>query len=302
LVEERIVSLQDVTPQTITKFLVEVQKSNRGMATATISNISTFFNWMIGEGRRKAANPVVGMIHYNRKKQRLPRPYEENELNFIWQLLRERGNSRVRLAAAIAEEAGLRIGEICRLRISDVDMVQQRIAVGLPNKSNRERAGFFSHKTSQYCDEWMRERNPDCGHDFLIYNFYGNPYSPTTLAEALKRVLCKTLRGKRIHETGLDKWSMHRLRHNMATNLVSGGADAATVMAAGGWLDPNSMAGYAKVNEPVTRRGYDEAMRRVQYQKQSVPRTIVLTPAELLMRRQVTSVKAELSEVNERCV
>jgi DNA repair exonuclease SbcCD ATPase subunit len=30
------------------------------------------------------------------------------------QLLREQGNSSVRLAVAIAEEAGLRIGEICR--------------------------------------------------------------------------------------------------------------------------------------------------------------------------------------------
>jgi integrase/recombinase XerC len=94
------------------------------------------------------------------------------------------------------------------------------------------------------------------------------------------------LQGKRVNETGLDKWSTHRLRHTMASTLVSSGADAATVMASGGWKSYEAMAVYARVDTDVARRGYDEAMRRSQDQKQSAPNRKPFTPADLLERRQ----------------
>ncbi|WP_221271546.1 tyrosine-type recombinase/integrase [Tunturibacter empetritectus] len=292
--EQGIASLEDVAPKTVTQYLVWAEKSGRRGAIHDISVVLTFFKWMIAEGRRKAGNPVVGLIHNQRKKRRSPRPYANHEIDFIWKLLRERGNSRLRLAAAIAEEAGLRISEICRLRVADIDMVQQRIFVGLPTKTKRERLAFFSHKTAQCCDAWMRERDPECGHDYLFYNTRGNMLTCKALADEFKRVLCTTYRGKKVNDTGLDRWSTHRLRHTMATNLVSGGADAATVMAAGGWVSFDSMAGYAQVDPAVSRRGYQEAMRVADEQKQSVPRTKSLTPAELLKWRQVTAVKSQL--------
>jgi len=120
-------------------------------------------------------------------------------------------------------------------------MEQQRLFVRLPNKTNRERWAFFSHKTVQFYDAWIQARDPKCGHDYLFHNTLGHPLRPPTLADEFNRVLCTTCQGKKIHDTGLDTWSTHRLRHTMATNLVSGGADAATVMAAGGWVTADSM-------------------------------------------------------------
>ncbi len=67
--DEHIISLESVKPHIVANFLVSIEKLNRGLATHTISNISTFFNWMIAEGRRRAANPVVGIIHRRRKKR-----------------------------------------------------------------------------------------------------------------------------------------------------------------------------------------------------------------------------------------
>jgi integrase/recombinase XerC len=181
-------------------------------------------------------------------------------------------------------------------------MVQQRLFVGLPNKTSRERLAYFSHQTIQYCDQWMQERDRECGHDFLLYNSHGDPYSVRCLAEDFKRVLCKTFRGKKINDTGLDRWSTHRLRHTMATRLVSGGADVATVMAAGGWVTFDSMAGYAQVDPAVSRRGFQEAMGRVHEQKQSVPRTTSITPADLLKMREVMAVNQGTLVVNKRGV
>lgn len=300
--EQGIKSLEDVTPRTISEYLVWSERSGRHGAANKMFCIATFFNWQIAEGRRQAGNPVIGPIHNGRKKQRIPRPLKKDALDFAWKLLRERGNARLRLAAAIGEEGGLRMGEICRLRIEDVDMVQQRLFVRLPNKGKRERFAFFSHKVLECCQDWMQQRDPDCGHDFLLHNSYRNPCKVGTLGAEFNRVLCKTYRGKAVNEAGFDHWSTHRLRHTMATNLTNGGADAATVMAAGGWVTFNAMAGYAQVDPAVARRGYEEAMHRVAETKLAVPRTTVLTPAELLKRRPVRTGKEQSGRPPEHCV
>jgi integrase/recombinase XerC len=301
--ERHIDSLEKVTPATITEFIVWANKKADGNgATNTVPSISTFFKWLIAGGRRTAANPVVGLIHGQRKTRRMPRPYKEHELNFIWELLRERGNLRLRLATAIAEEAGLRIAEVCRLRTADVDVEQQRLFIRLPNKTSRERYAFFSRKTSQYYDEWMRERDSECGHDCLLYNAHGNPWTTQSLTAEFKNVLCTKFKGKKIHDTGLEVWSMHRLRHTMATNLVSGGADAATVMAAGGWVSHESMAIYAEVDPAVARHGYNEAVRRAREQREAGPRTRTLSPAEFLKLRQIGDEVEQVEDTPERCV
>jgi integrase len=110
---------------------------------------------LIAEGRRNAANPVVGLIHNAPTKRRQPRPLKSEELALMWQILCERGNALTRFAAAAGEESGLRIGEICNLRVSDVDPFQQRFFVRLPNKRNCERWAYFSEKTKRYYVEWM---------------------------------------------------------------------------------------------------------------------------------------------------
>jgi integrase len=173
--EEGISSLNDVEPKTITKYLAWAKKSGRRGHNLPVSYISTFFKWAIAEGHRKGGNPVVPLIHRTRVPKRKPRPLADNDLEFTWELLNERGNARLRLASAIAEESGLRIGEICRIRLQDVDTVRRQLFVRLPNKGNEERWACFSDKTLLYYDEWMNERNPGCGHDHLLHNMRGNP-------------------------------------------------------------------------------------------------------------------------------
>jgi len=278
----KITSLEDVSPATITRYLAWGQ-SNGCNKSHHISVISVFFKWLISEGRRTTGNPVVGLIHGERKKHRSPRPLEADEVEFAWKLLQERGSARLRFATAAAEEAGLRIGEICRLRIQDVDVAGQRFFVRLPNKTNSERYAFFGEKTKRYFNEWSLERNANCGHDLVLHNRLGNPLKTGALRTEFRHAMCKVgPRGKFISEEGFDIWSTHRLRHTMASNLVSAGADLTTVMAAGGWHSYEAMCGYARVDQDVARRGYDEAMEAA---KKSVTLALakqVLTPAEVL--------------------
>lgn len=267
LQEEGITSIRQVTSKTITRYTAWAHDSGRDQLNRVLSYVSTFFKWAIAEGHYDRGNPVVPLIHRMRVPKRLPRPLEDDELELAWKLLEERGNARLRLAAAIAEEAGLRIGEVCRLRLSDVDTKRRRLFVRLPNKGSQERWALFSEKTLKHHKEWMKERHADCGHDFLLHNTLENPCTVAQLGLEFRRTLCKEVRGKKLHEAGFDRWSTHRFRHTMATHLANGGADAAVVMAAGGWKTFEAMGGYTRVNPDVARRGYDEAMKKSRQMK-----------------------------------
>ncbi len=256
-------SVGEVSPKTITDFLTWAKQVGFKSPAYNISKISTFFAWLIAEERYKG----------------------EEELELAWQLLVARGDARLRFAAAAALEAGLRISEICHLRLSDVDMKRQTLFVRLPNKSNVERWAFFGDRTKRYYLELLAERDPNRPYDNLLLNNWGQPCKVSSLRYFFNNVLRKNHHGKIVNAVGFEKWSTHRLRHNMATTLFRGGADTHTVMAAGGWASAEAMSKNVLVDIDTARRGYDEALRRLAKAQNSAPSTTILSPAEFLARR-----------------
>lgn len=284
LVSQGIASLDEVAPKTITAYIAWAKKTKSRDVACNLPYISVFFKWTLAMGYREGGNPVIGTMHYSKKKQRLPRPYTDEQMEFAWHLLHIRGNARLRFVMAIAEEAGLRIGEICRLQLSDIDIEAGRCSIGLPNKGGVPRSALFSEKTKVFFEEWMKERNPNCGHYFILHSVTSKPCSTQGLEREFRLVMCMDFRGEHIHDFGFEKWSTHRLRHTMATRLASGGADAATMMANGGWATFEAMKVYTEVRPDAVRDEYQSAVRRAQEEKQCETSTKILSPADLLAR------------------
>ncbi|MBB5317447.1 tyrosine-type recombinase/integrase [Tunturibacter empetritectus] len=277
-------SLEEVNPLTISNFAKWGREAGSPNLLAGVCHIKMFFDWQLGTGMRKAANPVVSSIHRVRQPHREPRPYSEKELVYIWSLLDLRGNSRLRAAAAIAEESGMRRGELANIRLGDLDLDHQEVFVRLPNKRNRERTARFGEKAKSLISTWLKDRNSNCGHDHLFHNSQNNPYSGLTMHLEFVKVLCKSWLGKQQHEEGMDAWSVHRMRHTMASRLSKGGADYATIMGAGGWTTFTAMVGYAKVDTEDARRGYEEAMTRYEASTKLSSEPLCLTLEEYLAR------------------
>jgi len=257
-----VTDLEQVTPQTISEFLAWGMKAGRGSVWHAIWHISSFMRWLIVMGKRKAANPVIPRFHSRTKATLLPRPFSEDEMVQIWTLLHQRGTLQAKLAVAIAEESGLRISELCNLRVQDIDLKRMALFVRLPNKTMKEAWVPFHERTREFVTEWLAKRAPSPSHDYLLHNEQGRPYNNQSLHKAIATVVCKTFKGRKCNEDGLDSWSTHRLRHTMATRLVAAGADAATVMTVGRWDSFDNMCGYALVDHAVAARGYHEAMER----------------------------------------
>lgn len=269
--ERGINDIDDVKPPTITAFLRWGDSEGHPSVWNALWPISTFMKWLYTTGRRKSPSPVVARFHSRKKPKRLPRPYTEEEMKRIWQLLNSRGTPVTRLAVAIAEESGLRIGEIANLRVQDMDLARQRLFVRLPNKAMTEAFVPFHKKTRKYLKKWLLERDSSVGHDYLLYNEYGRPFHRNALHHTLCRVLCKTARGKKVNDDGLDSWSTHRLRHVMASRLARGGANAAAIMALGRWATYSTMCGYAGVDEETKVDSLHRAMERAKKLRDEKP-------------------------------
>jgi integrase/recombinase XerC len=300
--EQGITSLETVTPKTITQYITWSKKARARDVTYHISYLSIFFKWAMSVGYREAGNPVIGPMHHSKQSRRHPRPYSDEEMDRTWHLLNTRGHARLRFAAAMGEETGLRISEVCNLRLEDIDIAANQCFVRTPNKSNRGRTAFFSEKTKFFYEEWMKHRRQDVEHDYVLHGEQGKPSYSRGLRREFNLVLCMTYHGEPANDTGFDRWSFHRLRHTMASRFASVGADAATVMATGGWTTFKAMEGYAQLAGETTRNEYQAAMCRMEEEKLFEPSTRTLSPEELLTRGAKAAIKKQLSRNSQRCV
>lgn len=148
-----------------------------------------------------------------RKKPPIERaaPYTEEEVSKIWRFLDKRGNTRSKLVAAFVEDGGLRMSEICQLRLADIDLNAQRAFVR-PGKSAYGRSLPFGARVRGYLLLWFRERRGDSGHDFLLHDSNGQPCAEYRVRYELARRLCRMVGGKKTAEDGLDRFSWYRLR------------------------------------------------------------------------------------------
>lgn len=283
LCEHGIEAIDEVNCATVTAFQLWARENGFTAASKDISALSTFFQWAIVEELYKGESPVIPAIHGRRKKARSGRPYSMVEMAEMRRLLLERGNERVRAFFEIACESGMRREEICRLRLEDLTIDSRTLKVRLPNKTMRERNVFFSDRAGVRIREWLAVRKVSCDHDLIFHNKHVNALRGNSICNEFNRMLCKTYQGKVANETGFDTFSIQRLRHTLASNLASVGADANTVRTCLGWVSPASAEGYTRIDEHTRKAGFVAAMNRVERQAVDGSGVRVITAAEFLL-------------------
>jgi len=128
----------------------------------------------------------------------------------------------------------------------------------------QERWVPYHEKTRRYLEEWLRERDNSCGHDYLFHNSLGDPMKPSTLWWHL-RVIFDGFRTKKAakYDEVFKGFKYHRLRHSMTSRLANHGVDVATLMALGGWRSWDGMQSYVKVEPETVQASYEEAMKEI---------------------------------------
>lgn len=131
------------------------------------------------------------------------------------------GNSKHKAMFALAYGSGLRVSEICALRVQDIDSACMRVFVH-SGKGKKDRYTLLSQVGLELLRDYWCEYRP---HHPDGYLFPGSKnvgcVTESTVNAALKKWLAVANISKKV--------SIHSLRHSFATHLLEDGADLYTI-------------------------------------------------------------------------
>ncbi|WP_343286611.1 tyrosine-type recombinase/integrase [Leptospira stimsonii] len=134
--------------------------------------------------------------------------------------------------------SGIRIGELAKLRIQDIDFERNSIFI-LQGKGNKERYAMLSSQAAMLLNQYLNYYNPTF---FLFYSSKGRNFSINMrwIQIAFKRI---------INEAGIKKNAkVHTLRHSFATHLLDDGYSIFYIQKLLGHTALNSTLIYLHIN------------------------------------------------------
>lgn len=153
----------------------------------------------------------LGELPRPRKERKLPEILSEDE---VLRILQSVENLKHQTILMLIYSAGLRVGEVVRLRVTDID--KERMLIHLHRaKGAKDRYTVLSVSLLETLTEYIREYRP---REFLFEGQDGRRhYSERSVQYVFEHA---------VREAGIMKSvSVYTLRHSFATHLLEGGTD-----------------------------------------------------------------------------
>lgn len=213
----RGVTLRDASSSDISDYIIRVSDylSKRSQARL-LSSLNSFFDYLVSEGERKD-NPSSAVDSPKLGKY-LPVVLSVEE---VCAILKAAPNERDRAILEVLYGCGLRVSEVCSLRISEVYLKDMFVKV--MGKGSKERLVPMAPSTASAIMDYLSVRpGSDAGcEDVLFLNRFGRALSRVAVFKMVKSVALVA---------GVDKnLSPHTFRHSFATHLIENGADLRVV-------------------------------------------------------------------------
>jgi len=253
-----------VDPRLLRRFLASLH--TRGMTGATLRRkaaaLRTCFRYLDRRGL-VGADPAAD-LGTPKVEQRLPVVLKEREVERLLDSASADDDPAGLRDLAVIEllyGTGMRVGELCGLRLADLDMASATVRV--MGKGAKERILPFGEPAATALTAWLRDGRramapggdrPAPGSDALFFNRRARPLTPRDARGLLARH--RTAAGV---PTGT---SPHTLRHSFATHLLEGGADLRAVQELLGHAALTTTQTYTHVSKERLRRVYEQAHPR----------------------------------------
>lgn len=228
--------IRKVTTEQMREYLVNYQKIN-DCGKTTIDNIrrniSSFFSWL--EEEDYILKSPMRRIHKIRTKKAVKNIISDEEI----ERLRD-GCKCIRDVAMIdlLYSTGIRVGELVRLNIADINFSERECVVF--GKGDKERRVYFDAKSKIHLLNYLESRHDE------------NPALFVTLDKSSKRLKISGVE-IRLRELGralkLDKIHPHKFRRTMATRAIDKGMPIEQVQKILGHSQIDTTMQYAIVNQ-----------------------------------------------------
>ena len=218
------------------------------------------------DDRGQPISPGVFRVARLKEGQPLPRFLTEKEYQRLAETILTRtaaGTADDHLDRAwfyLLAHGGLRLCELCDLRLGDVDLEGQRLAVR-DGKWKRDRIISLSETTTTVLLDYLAVRGTAPIDRLLI--FRQQKIKPGLVRDRLSR-----------YGEAVDvEVSPHRLRHTLATRLVNVGMDIVSIQRLLGHEKLNTTMIYARVHDTTVERDFRQAIARLEASHPQRPAT-----------------------------
>lgn len=188
-------------------------------------DLRQFFNWLVTEGEI-SAHPMAAMKPPTVPEQPVP-VVPDDDLKLLLKACGGSGFDERRDTAIVRVlfDCGIRLGELTKLKIDDVDFDQRVLHV--LGKGRRERAVPFGKNTGQALDRYLRTRrkHPLASVPSLWLGTRG-PLTDSGVTQMLRR---------RCVDAGIGRLHPHQLRHTSAHAFFALGGREGDAMRLFGW-------------------------------------------------------------------
>ena len=218
-------STETVTKETIAAWISHMW--DRKLAPATIKRrlacLKKAYSWMEEEGAVES-NPFYKLNCPIRLPYYLPKDLKRSELSILLHQIsaevQESQDIRKKtlwMALEIMFATGIRVGELCSIRLNDLDLDNGIIRIY--GKGSRERVVFLvDDQVISSLDKYLQDRQKTAPQtDNLLVTNKGAPARPDYIRQNLHQLVGRTTLTKRI--------TPHMFRHSTATHLLEAGVD-----------------------------------------------------------------------------
>jgi site-specific recombinase XerD len=212
LVSQAKVPADQITEAQARVFVTEL--SGRGLSASTVNQAISAVRFFFQNVLRR---PMDLEIHYQRAPQRVPVTLTPEEVSRLLEAVR---NQRDRTMMEIAYATGLRLGEVLRLKVADIDSGRMMLRVD-QGKGKKDRNVMLGPALLETLRAYWKRYRPK------VLLFPGQdpmrPVNPTLI----QRAFIQAKREARIQK----RVSFHSLRHSFATQLLDSGVNVRTIQA-----------------------------------------------------------------------
>lgn len=208
-----------ITRLHVSSFMMDLRE--KGIVPASIarklSSLKSFFKWACANEYLKG-NPLSS-IETAKLPKHLPKVLSVND---ITTLLKQDLNRRERVVVELLYSCGLRVSELCNLKMNNINLnTMNIICIG---KGSKERMIPFGKVALDAINNYMQERDyilseTNSNSEYFVLSDRGDKISRQDIYRIIHRL------GKTLHK----EISPHTLRHTFATHLLENGADLRVV-------------------------------------------------------------------------
>jgi integrase/recombinase XerD len=242
---EQVTSINEVTRIIIMNYLYFLKENGRATTTIarTIASIRSFHQFLIRE-RITVTDPSIH-IETPKQERRLPKVLSSDEVEAL--LMTPKTNSafdsRNKAMLELLYATGMRVSELCSLKLQDVHLTMGFIrCIGKGNKERIIPIGKLATSAIEHYIHYARAiLMKKKKHDFLFVNHHGESLS----RQGFWKILKKLSKEARIEKD----LTPHTLRHSFATHLLENGADLRAVQEMLGHADISTTQIYTHVTK-----------------------------------------------------